>query len=132
MSGRCAITAATAGNAPLRSCSTRSPSDSYGNPAARWRWFDAVPALTIWHRNRAVVFDDSEFDWRGEGALLTRPLGAVQWRPLSRAGAALLDACAAGAPLAVALDAAAEMADEQEIGQLLPALIEAGAFAAQT
>jgi hypothetical protein len=99
------------------------------HPAARWRWFDAVPALTIWHRNRADVFDDGEFAWHGEGALLTRPLGAVQWRPLSPAGVALLDACAAGAPLAVALDAAAATADAQEIGQLLPALIEAGAFA---
>ena len=100
------------------------------HPAARWRWFAQVPALTLWQRNRADAFDDSAFAWTGEGALLTRPFGAVQWQPLPRAGAVLLDACAAGKSLAVALDEAAALADVETIGRLLSALIDAGAFAA--
>lgn len=100
------------------------------HPAARWRWFEDLPALTIWQRNRADDFDDSAFAWTGEGVLLTRPFGAVQWQPLPRAGAMLLDACAAGQPLAAALDEAASLAGTEPTGRLLRALIDAGAFAA--
>ena len=100
------------------------------HPAARWRWFEDVPALTIWQRNRADDLDDSAFAWTSEGVLLTRPFGAVQWQPLPRAGVVLLDACAAGEPLAVALGEAAALAGTEPTGRLLPALIDAGAFAA--
>lgn len=103
------------------------------HPAARWRWFDAVPALTIWQRNRTPSTDTAVIDWRGEGALLTRPAGAVDCCALPRAGAALLDACAAGLPLAAALEQAAAAAAAEGINPLLPLLpllLEAGAFVA--
>jgi|GEM_PF-123769 len=98
------------------------------HPAARWHWFEQLPAYTIWQRNRATACDAAAIDWRGEGALLTRPAGAVQWRPLSPAGAALLDASAAGAPLGDALAAAG--CELHDLGAVLAALLEAGAFAA--
>lgn len=111
------------------------------HPAARWHWFDTTPALTLWQRNRDAAFGDAALDWRGEGALLTRPAGDVQVRPLTRAAATLLDTCAQGMTLEEALDRAAAHAavlsgksaaarDTQinAIGRLLPELVAAGAF----
>jgi hypothetical protein len=108
------------------------------HPAARWRWFDDVPAFTLWQRNRAEHFDPTAFDWIGEGALLTRPAGDVRAQPLSRAGVALLDACASGATLGTALvaalDAPSDESDQPASADALVAilnqLIDAGAFAA--
>lgn len=103
------------------------------HPAARWRWFDDVPALAIWQRNRDLIDsagDDDGLDWQGEGALLTRPAGAVQSQPLSPAGVALLDACASGTRLGEALEAAVGLAGAQPLGGLLSALVVAGAFRA--
>jgi hypothetical protein len=107
------------------------------HPAARWRWFDDVPAFTLWQRNRAEHFDPTAFDWIGEGALLTRPAGDVRAQPLSRAGAALLDACTCGATLGTALVAALDATSDADqpasadaLVALLNQLIDAGAFAA--
>lgn len=99
------------------------------HPAARWHWFDAVPAFTLWQRHRAGHFDDSAIEWRGEGALLTRPAGRVEWQPLPQAGIALVEACALGAPLAVALEAASAFSTPVEAGAQLAQLVSAGAFA---
>jgi len=69
--------------------------------SARWAWFDAQPVFTIWQRNRAPgPLDESDLDWRGEGALVFRTRDAVEWLPLDERGCALLDARAAGAKLA--------------------------------
>jgi hypothetical protein len=108
------------------------------HPAARWRWFNDVPAFTLWQRNRAEHFDPTAFDWIGEGALFTRPAGDVRAQPLSRAGVALLDACTSGATLGTALIAAMDApSDESDqpasadaLVALLNQLIVAGAFAA--
>jgi hypothetical protein len=100
------------------------------HPAARWHWFDAAPAFTLWQRHRAGRFDDSAIGWRGEGALLTRPAGRVEWQPLPRAAVALIEACAHGAPLAVALEAASALATPADAGAQLARLVSAGAFAA--
>jgi len=111
----------------------------FPHPAARWCWTDDVPAFTVWQRNRADGYDDSDFAWCGEGALLTRAAGTVQSQPLSRVGCALLSSCARGATLAQAVDAAATASTAagsdghsaalmQEIVELLPTLIRAGAF----
>jgi hypothetical protein len=103
------------------------------HPAARWRWFDDLPALAIWQRGRGAVDitgRDDDLDWQGEGALLTRPAGAVQVQPLSPAGVALLDACASGARLGEALEAAVGRAGLQPLGGLLSSLVVAGAFRA--
>ncbi len=45
---------------------------------ARWTWCDEHPIYTLWSRNRDPGANfDAEFEWRGEGVLLTRPHGAV-------------------------------------------------------
>ncbi|MDZ7653664.1 MAG: DNA-binding domain-containing protein [Burkholderiaceae bacterium] len=100
------------------------------HPAARWHWFDAVPAFTVWQRHREGRIDDGAIEWQGEGALLTRPAGRVAWRPLSRAGVALIEACAHGVPLAAALEAACAFATPDAAGAQLAQLVCAGAFAA--
>jgi hypothetical protein len=98
------------------------------NAAARWTWFADQPIYTIWQRNREAPDDEREIDWRGEGALLTRPRGAVQWAPLDAAGCALLDACAAGRPLIEAAAAAVEAHEDADLARLMKILLEAGAF----
>lgn len=96
--------------------------------AARWAWFADAPIYTIWSRNRSDDVVDDDIDWQAEGALLTRPLDAVQWRGLDRAGCAFLDACSAGATVAGAAQAALEAQDNVDLGRLMAGLLEAGTF----
>lgn len=96
--------------------------------AARWAWF-SLPAYSIWSRQRAGQAGPEEIDWTGEGALLTRPDGAVRWTALSQGGCALLDACARGAPLGAAAEAALAIEPPLELSQLVARLLVAGAFA---
>ncbi|CAN5500556.1 DNA-binding domain-containing protein [soil metagenome] len=106
------------------------------HPAARWAWFDDAPIYTLWRRNRdggagapnSNNSDDAELVWRGEGALLTRPVGCVNWTALDAAGCAFLDACAAGRPLADAADAALARQAGCDLERLMAALLDAGAF----
>jgi hypothetical protein len=100
------------------------------HPAARWAWFDDQPIYTLWQRNREGGDTDSgaELGWTGEGALLTRPVGAVTWVPLDAAGCAFLDACAAGLPLAQAASAALARQANTDLAQLMSTLLQAGAF----
>lgn len=99
------------------------------HPAARWAWFDATPAFTIWSRNRDEAAADGEIDWRGEGALLTRPVGAVRWLAVDAAACRFLDACALGAPLSLALESALEADANANLVRLANALLDAGALA---
>ena len=64
------------------------------HPAARWAWFPDAPIYTIWRRNREESGDGSVIDWRGEGALLTRPDGAVRWTAIDAPACRFLEACA--------------------------------------
>jgi hypothetical protein len=96
--------------------------------AARWSWF-ALPACSIWSRQRAESDEADEIDWRAEGALVTRPDGAVRWEPLSQGGCALLDACARGLPLGAAAEAALAADSATDLSQLIARLLAAGAFA---
>lgn len=111
------------------------------HPAARWRWFGEGPVLGVWQAHQ--VDDEARcraaleaVAWRAEGALLTRIDGKVEVRRTSRAACALLDACAGGAPLgvaiALALDASAEddgvRADAVTAAGLLRELVDAGAL----
>lgn len=98
------------------------------HPAARWAWFADVPVYTIWSRNRAGGPVDGELDWRPEGALLTRPREVVQWTPLDAAGCVFLDACAAGATLGAAAQAARQAQADADVAWLLSAALKAGAF----
>ena len=104
--------------------------------AARWTWFADQPIYNIWQRNREVPNvkaddesdDESEIDWRGEGALLARPRGVVRWVQLDAAGCAFLDACAAGLQLTEAAAAALAAHEDADLAQLMKTLLEAGAF----
>ena len=102
------------------------------HPAARWAWFDGQPIYTLWQRNRPGAPDgmdsDDALDWTGEGALLTRPEGAVAWSALEAGGCAFLDACAAGRPLALAADEALARQADCDLAQLMTMLLQAGAF----
>lgn len=126
-----------AANGPVldRSAFARLAPDSLGeanlepHPAARWAWFDATPAFTIWSRNRGEADPEGEIDWRGEGALLTRPEGAVRWLAIDDAACRFLDACALGAPLSLALESALEADANANLVRLVNALLDAGALA---
>jgi len=99
--------------------------------AARWSWCDEHPIYTLWSRNRDLATDfDAEFDWRGEGVLLTRPHGAVTHQLLSRAGAAFLSACAKGLSIERAVATALEDDATMDLATLINQLLQAGAFAA--
>lgn len=102
------------------------------HPAARWAWFDDQPIFSIWARNRGGGGDEEDLDWRGEGALLTRPGDAVTWHPVSRAGCAFLDACANGLPLSEAAEQALTANADCDLAALLEALLRAGAFTTTT
>ncbi len=99
--------------------------------AARWAWFDELPIFTIWQRNRDAAFDhDSapEIVWCSEGALITRPRTVVQSVALDAGACALLDACAAGRPLADAAEAALAADADVDLAQVMATLLNAGAF----
>jgi Putative DNA-binding domain len=96
---------------------------------ARWAWFDRQPIYTIWQRNRAAgPIDETEIEWRGEGALLVRPRDAVQWVGIDAAGCAFLDACAAGCALAEAGAAALAASTDADLTALGAQLFAIGAF----
>jgi len=98
------------------------------HPATRWAWFDSQPVVRIWMRNRTALHDDAPLPWEGDGLLLTRPQGEVQWQLLPRAGCALLAACAAGAPLGEAAQLALDTDPDADLAVLLAQLLRAGAF----
>jgi hypothetical protein len=98
--------------------------------SARWAWFDAQPIATIWRRNRYVLGGE-DIDWRGEGVLIVRPVGAVESAALDAAGCAFLNACAAGETLAAAASAALATDAQADLARLMSRLLEAGAFGNQ-
>ena len=102
------------------------------HPAARWAWFDEQPVYSIWARNRAPDDDEEELVWQGEGALLTRPVDAVVWRAITRAGCAFLDGCAAGLPLAEAAERALAVDADADLAALLASLLRAGTLTERT
>ena len=100
------------------------------HPAARWHWFDDAPIHTLWSSNRQGEPMPPDLAWRGEGALLTRPHGAVQDEPISRATCAFLDACAAHQRLPQAIGAALNAEPTTDVSALLARLMTAGALRA--
>lgn len=99
------------------------------HPAARWAFFESQPIYSIWRRNRELADGESELDWLGEGALLTRPASAVCWQALDAAGCAFLDACARGEPLGAAAAVALAVNPNTDLARLMASLLEARAFA---
>lgn len=100
------------------------------HPAARWATFDAHPVFAIWQRNRDAADADAAapLDWQGDGGLLTRPGDAVQVEPLCHGGGALLDACAADAPLGEAAEGALAARPDTDLARVLVQLLRAGVF----
>lgn len=97
------------------------------HPATHWAWFDAQPVARIWSRERAGE-SGGELAWTGDGLLLTRRDGAVQWQLLPRAGCAFLDACAAGHDLGDAAAHAITCDPATLLPTVLQQLLHAGAF----
>lgn len=98
--------------------------------AARWAWFAATPAYTVWSRNRAGGEPAASLDWQAEGALLVRPHDAVAWLALDAAGCGFLDACAAGGTAAEAAHEAIRIQGDANLARLMSTLLEAGALRA--
>ncbi|MFX1682535.1 DNA-binding domain-containing protein [Mitsuaria sp. CC2] len=98
------------------------------HPAARWRWSEDWPAFSLWHAARTGADDPNPPHWLGQGALLTRPSGAVVALEVAAAECALLDACAAGEPLGPALDAVQDRFPAFTPGTALGRLLNHGAF----
>lgn len=97
--------------------------------ATRWRWAPSHPSYSIWDANRRPdAALPAELDWRGEGALLTRPAGHVQWQPISAGACRFLDACRDGVGVGQAASLALEDEPALEVAAMLGSLIQAGAF----
>ena len=99
------------------------------HPAARWRWSAHWPAFSLWLAARTEDADPNPPHWHGQGALMTRPLGAVLPLEIDAAACALLDACASDLPLGEALDAVVAQFPEADPGAVLGRLLQQGAFA---
>lgn len=100
------------------------------HPSARWAWFPRLPVPTLWSRSRTQEHEGEELAWQGEGLLLVRPAGEVQWQPVSPAACAFLDACAGGETMAAAATAALHADREVDLAALLGQLLLAGVFTA--
>jgi hypothetical protein len=100
--------------------------------SARWIWFDANPAYSIWSANRMQADIDDALDWDGEGALVTRLDGGVRWQSIGAGAVAFMDACAAGMTLEAAAASALDAQPSLDIAGVLSELMIAGAFRATT
>lgn len=100
------------------------------HPAARWRWNGTWPTFSLWQAARAAADDPNPPHWQGQGALFTRPQGAVQAVELDPAACSLLDLCAASRPLGAALDEIAARHPGSAPADALGLLLNQGAFTA--
>ena len=97
------------------------------HPAARFAVFE-TPAASIWRAHRHADEAALEaLEWRGEAALVTRPVARVEVHLIDAGAVAFLEACAGGESLAAAASAAAEAG--AELQSMFQTLITAGAFA---
>lgn len=131
---RCWTECHLAANAPALDAAwlTRQPPETLAHlnlrphPAARWAWCDDHPAYALWQAHRNNTLSPDAPPWVGDGGLLTRPVDAVTWRPVSRAGVAFLDACAEGLPLEAAATAALTAEPTADFAALIALLLDAG------
>lgn len=98
------------------------------HPAARWAWCEEHPAYALWHSHRAGMALPDALEWRGDGALITRPQAEVTWRPLPRSGVAFLNACAQGMTLEAAATSALDTEPTADFAALIGILLDAGAL----
>lgn len=129
----CAADAPAADAAALAALAAREP-EALGrlrlrpHPAARWLWCAAHPIYTLWQRHREALPIAAPLDWRGEGALLTRPAAAVRWCALDAAGCTLLNQCARGLCLGEAAGATLVAHPGAALDALLAQLLRTGAL----
>lgn len=95
----------------------------------RWQWFAEQPIYSIWHCNRLALDLPEPLDWQGEGLLLHRQAGQMQWQPLSEAECLFLDACASGQSLEVAANTVLAFDSTLDFTALLGRLLAAKVFA---
>ncbi|OWQ88582.1 hypothetical protein CDN99_17195 [Roseateles aquatilis] len=100
------------------------------HPATRWRWCADWPAFSLWLGAREAWPDPNPPHWNGQGALLTRPIGAVVVTDLADADCALLEACADGHAIATALTQTQLRYPASDLGAALGRLLTQGAFTA--
>ena len=97
------------------------------HPATRFAWL-RTPAVTIWQAHRDG-FERLEPQWRAEGALLTRPAGAVELLPISAPEHRLLFGLRLGERVREAASALADVYPEADFPLLFLCLVNRGAFA---
>ena len=98
------------------------------HPATRFIWL-RTPAVTIWQAHRAEDgFERLEPQWRAEGALITRPAGAVEALPISAAEHRLLSGLRLGERAGEAAAALADVYPEADFPLLFLCLVNRGAF----
>lgn len=102
------------------------------HPATRWTCSASLPLFSLWRAAREQHDDPNPAAWVGEGALITRPHDQVLWAPLSAGGCTLMNACAAGQPIAQAVNAALTQEPALDLGATLGLLLTQGAFTAMT
>ncbi|MQB45509.1 DNA-binding domain-containing protein [Rhizobium sp. ICMP 5592] len=88
----------------------------------------SFPAVTIWAMNAGEMELRPIDDWSGEDALVVRPEMTVQIHRLPAGGAVFLEVLAAGADLAVAMEAAVAAAPDFDLSANLAGALAAGAF----
>ncbi len=102
------------------------------HPAAHWALFEQMPVAAIWRRHRDSEPDApielDALEWRGDGALITRPGDEVRWCEIAAGAAAFLDACARGATLADAAAQALAAQPDIDLESLMMQLLDAGAL----
>lgn len=101
------------------------------HPALRFAWLSA-PAMSIWLAHQETPVGDLDFEWRGEGVLVTRPRLKVEAARLSPAAHRFLTGIRLGESVGAAAIATASLYPETDIGSLFASLTKAGAFAAST
>lgn len=99
------------------------------HPATRWRWHAALPIFTLWSSARAPRLPAEPLSWHGEGVLLLRCDGQVQWHPLGHGDCAFLDGCAQRQTLAAAAAHALAADPALDLADTLARLLALGAFA---
>jgi len=99
------------------------------HPSACWCWFADEPIYTIWRASRERTDVPEPLVWQGEGVLLVRPFGEVQWHALSIGACAFLDACAAGCDLETAAQRALACEPDMDLGHWVSTLLTVGAMA---
>lgn len=100
------------------------------HPTAHWHHSAAWPVFHLWQAAREAHADPNPPHWLAEGALFTRPHGAVQATLLTATAHTLLTACAAGLTLLEALATTQANHPEADLGHTLAALVTQGAFTA--